>query len=81
MPRYYFDIHDGDHLSPDLEGLECSTPAMMRDEAICALPGIARDRLPDGDRQDFWVEVRDDTGRHVFRASLKLTSEWLTAGT
>lgn len=77
MPRYYFDIHDGDHLSPDFDGIDCLTPSMMRDEAIAVLPGIARDVLPDGDIRNLWVEVRDDQGRHVFRASLKLTSEWL----
>jgi hypothetical protein len=77
MPHYYFDIYDGDRLSPDQEGLDCPTPATMRREAIGALPGIARDRLPDGDQKNFWVEVRDDRGRHVFRASLDLTTEWL----
>lgn len=77
MPRYYFDIHDGDHLSSDQDGLDCPTPDNMRDEAISVLPGIARDMLPDGDRKNFWVEVRDDKGRHVFRASLKLTAKWL----
>ncbi len=78
MQRYYFDIYDGDHLSQDDEGMECSTPAKMRNEAIGILPSIACDMPHHGDNENFWVEVRDDQGRHVFRASLKLTSEWLT---
>jgi len=62
MIRFYFDSFDGDRLIVDQEGLEFSTPSLMRDAAIAALPDMARDELPDGDRRQFWIHVRDAEG-------------------
>lgn len=75
--RYYFDIHDGEHFTHDDEGLACLSLKAMRDAAIKVLPDIARDELPDGDRRDFTVKVRDESGDYVFRATLSLMAEWL----
>ncbi|WP_457936249.1 DUF6894 family protein [Mesorhizobium sp. 10J20-29] len=77
MVRYYFDIKDGDDLSVDDTGIECSGPEEARFQAIDALPEIARDELPDGDNRFFEVNVRDDQGRAVFRCRLTLETEWL----
>jgi hypothetical protein len=38
---------------------------------------MAREILPDGPNRTFRVEVRDDSGNVVFRATLELQSAWL----
>jgi hypothetical protein len=77
MPKYFFDIHDGEHATVDNAGIDCADRKQVRSEAIQALPDIARDILPDGDNHSFSVRVRDDAGRYVFEASLTLIARWL----
>lgn len=77
MPRFYFDTFDGDRTAVDHEGLECASRDRVQDQAIDALPDMAREVLPDGPNRMFRVEVRDEAGNVVFRASLELRSEWL----
>lgn len=76
MPRYFFDTNDGDMLDEDDVGLEFADPEAARRGAIAALPDMARDRLPDGDRRDYSVRVRDEAGTVLYSASLALTGEW-----
>jgi hypothetical protein len=75
--RFYFDIHDGDHLNQDDTGLELDGLPSAQDEAVRAIAEIAKDALPDGMRRDFVVEVRDGSGRKVLRAVLSFTVERL----
>ena len=79
MPRYFFDIDDGDHQHHDDEGIDLADVEAARKEAIRALPDVARDVLPDGDRRDFTSSVRTEAGRVVFRAKLSLVAEWVGA--
>jgi hypothetical protein len=48
-----------------------------RDKAVSALPDVARDVMPDGQQQDFFVTMRDESGRPIFKASLSRRTEWL----
>jgi hypothetical protein len=80
MPRYYFDIDDGESLTEDDDGLLLTDIEDVRKHAIAALPSLAEEVLPDGDRQRFSVTVRDERGVPIFRASLVLSSEWLADG-
>ena len=80
MPKFYFDTFDGDMTSVDTEGIECSSRRVVQDHAIDALPDMARELLPDGPCRTFRVEVRDDGGAVVFRATLELRSAWLDGG-
>jgi hypothetical protein len=41
---------------------------------------MARDALPNGPNHDFRIQVRDESDRVVFRATLILTSEWFEGG-
>ena len=75
MPRYYFDFHDGEHFTCDDEGVECMDFKAAQHAAIAVLPNIAWDELPDGNRRDFTVKVRDESGRSLFQASLSLVAE------
>ncbi|QRM33922.1 hypothetical protein [Microvirga sp. VF16] len=77
MDRFYFDINDGERLTRDEVGNLCQSRKAMRDAAIKVLPDIARDELPDGDRRDFTVKVRDEGGHYLFQATLSLAAEWL----
>jgi hypothetical protein len=75
LPRFYFDVHDGEKFTPDQVGLELDDAHAALQEAVRALPTIARDALPDGTRRDFVIEVRNEAGRPVLRARLALTVE------
>ena len=77
MPRYFFDTNDGDMVDEDDVGLEFADHEAARREAIATLPDMARDRLPDGDRRNFSVRIRDEAGTVLYSASLALTGEWL----
>jgi hypothetical protein len=77
LPKFYFDTFDGDQSSVDTEGIECLSDRMVQDQAIDALPDMARDTLPDGPQRTFRVEVRNECGDVVFRATLELHSTWL----
>jgi len=66
MPKFFFDIRDGEHDMRDEEGTELTDRKAARKEALAVLPDIARDKSPDRDRRDFIVDVRDETDRLVF---------------
>jgi hypothetical protein len=77
MPRFYFDTYDDDRAVPDREGIVLSDLEEAKEEAIKALPDMARDGLPDGDYRDFVVNVRDEGGHTVLTARLSLVVECL----
>jgi hypothetical protein len=77
LPKFYFDTFDGDRTAIDADGIECASRQMVQDHAVDALPDMARELLPDGPNRTFRVEVRDDSGDIVFRATLELNSTWL----
>jgi len=76
--RYYFDTHDGQRFIPDNEGLVLSGLDEAKEEAVKALPHMARDGLAHGDFREFVVEVRDEAGHKVWRARLSLVVEALS---
>jgi hypothetical protein len=73
MPRFFFDIHDGEVFTPDREGLELEGLEAAKDEVKNALPDIVKDEMPDGDRRDFTVDVKDVAGQIVWRITLRLS--------
>jgi hypothetical protein len=77
VPRYFFDTSDNGQRTTDGEGFVFEDRQAVRRAAVEALPHMALDTLPDGDRHEFVVEVRDEAGETVFRATLSLKSEWL----
>ncbi|HXH43560.1 MAG TPA: hypothetical protein VNK51_06915 [Bradyrhizobium sp.] len=66
MPRYYFDLMEGDVLALDEEGLELSSLRAVQAEAAKSLADMARDAVhsfpPPTGRQKMAIEVRDDLG-------------------
>ena len=77
MPRFFFDIDDGERRGTDTEGLELADLAAARETAISILPDVAREELPDGDRRVFVCQVRNSESTVVFIATLSLVAEWL----
>ena len=76
MPRYYIDSDDGDLRDIDDDGFDLPGPAEAREMAIDVLPDMAREKLPDGDRRTFSVQVRDERGTVLYSAELALVGEW-----
>jgi hypothetical protein len=70
MPRYYFDVHEGDHFVPDEVGLVLPNLETARDQATRALAEIARDTLPGTLQREIAIEVKDETKVPLLRAGL-----------
>lgn len=66
MPRYYFDLIEGDVLAVDQEGLELSSLRAVQAEAAKSLADMARDAVhgfpPRFGQRKMAIEVRDETG-------------------
>jgi hypothetical protein len=77
VPRYFFDVHDGETVSPDDEGLELDGLNEAQFEAVKTLPELARGVLPNGHAREFVITVRDESGGAVLRAQLNLMVERL----
>jgi hypothetical protein len=67
MPRYYFDLRDGDELAVDEEGVELRDTDLVQEEAARSLADMARDAVRRTTRNRelnhrMAIEVRDDHG-------------------
>lgn len=77
VPRFFFDVHDGQHQRDD-EGTMCVDLQAAVIEAKRLLPDIARDEVPkDGERQTITVVVADAERRPVYSAALSFVGTWL----
>jgi hypothetical protein len=72
MPRYFFDVIDTGDSTRDEEGVEFADLEEARQEALRTLGEIAKDELPDGDRREFTIHIREDNGPPVLTPSLSL---------
>jgi len=78
MPRYLFDMREGDVLVPDEIGIEFDGLGTAEAEAVRALLELAHEAVPGATRRDIAVEVRDGDGQPVLRAALSFGVERLT---
>jgi hypothetical protein len=78
LPRFFFDIDDGETVTVDEVGSELEGLGAARAEAMAVLPAIAKDAVPDGDARTYTALVRDEKGRSVFRVTLDLRAEWVS---
>jgi hypothetical protein len=65
MPRFYFDLREGDEIAPDEEGMEFRTIEAVQEEAARALADMARDAIrarSNGSGHQMAIEVRDQAG-------------------
>jgi hypothetical protein len=69
---YFFDLVDGAETSIDDVGLKFANLEAARANALLALAEIARDKLPEGDRKELKIYVRDESRQILLTASLEL---------
>jgi hypothetical protein len=65
MPRYFFDLRDGDNLAVDEEGIELPSLIRVQEEAASSLAEMARERVIEGfqaNAEYMAIEVRDEHG-------------------
>ena len=70
MPRFYFDIREGNRLVPDEDGLEFPTVNEARDDASRTLGQMMKEAMPDGQHHDMAVEVRGDDKRPLLKVQI-----------
>ena len=75
MPRYYFDIRDGEHVQKDNEGTVLPGLANARVQAVRMLPDLAEDEMLDRDQREVAIEVKDENGRPLLTVRLSLAVE------
>jgi hypothetical protein len=78
MPRYVFEIHNGEQLTRDEISLDFADEKTLREAAIQLLPKVALDELSDVGEWALVLNVRDGTGRQIFKATLLFSSSWAT---
>jgi hypothetical protein len=80
MPRFFFDVHDGTHIR-DEEGVELPDLDAARKQVWNTLPAMAADRAANGNMAcQLRMDVRDETGTHVFHAALAMVIEAASKG-
>lgn len=77
MPRYFFDTDDGSTSRVDDVGVDLPDDETARREAQDALPDMACDKIPNGERRIFSVSVRDSAGCIIYTVDLTLNGRWV----
>jgi hypothetical protein len=72
MSRYFFDVREGQKLTPDDDGVEFDSLDAAEHEAVCAAAEIGRDRLPKGDSREVTVEVKNEHGQRVLTIKVSM---------
>lgn len=75
MPRYFFDSRDNGRLTRDEEGLELDGFEAVKLAATSGLGDWARDAIPAAGAGELSIEVRDDAGRQILRATVSFRIE------
>lgn len=75
MPRYFFDVQNGDVTEADLEGTELASADLIHDFALDLCLEVARERLPAGSAVS--VRVRSADGPTVYVSSIHLSGAWV----
>ena len=70
MPRYYFDVRDGDELMVDNEGVEFDDLEAARREGATGLAEMALGILPSATERQIVMEVRSEQEGILLRCSL-----------
>ena len=73
----FFDVFDGETVTPHEVGIDLDRGDMVADHAVAALPEMAHDEFPNGQQHDFWVKVHNGNGEYIFAADLKFKADWL----
>ena len=72
MPRFYLDLREGERLVSDEEGLEFDGLDAAEYETAKTAAQIWWDRLLKGNPRDITVEVRNEHGQQVLKATISM---------
>ena len=75
MPRYFFDTRTDDRFIRNEEGLVLDGLDAARAEATDGLADLARDTIANERAQKFSIEVRDESGKQVLKATVSAAVE------
>jgi hypothetical protein len=78
VPRYFFDLRDGDRVIVGDEALEFKDLEAARGDAAASLAEMAHDLLPCSAHRNMVLDVRSESGKCVLRLVLAFTVECLT---
>jgi hypothetical protein len=73
VPRFYFDVREGDSVTRDTDGLEFNSLNAAEYEAARAVAEIGREDLPKGKAREVTVKVRDEHGQQVLTVAVAMT--------
>jgi hypothetical protein len=77
MPRFHFDIDDGQHVFRDDDGYHLDSVDSAGTEAARTLGEMVRSALDRSPCPDMTINVRDECGSSVLRARLTLAVDRL----
>ena len=80
MPRYFFETDDEDVTVFDEDGSEHADDEAARAEAVSALPDMAREKMPGGDRRTFTVSVFNDERDLIYKGVMRFEGRWASRG-
>jgi hypothetical protein len=69
VPRFYFDVRQGDRLDRDPDGLELPSPEDARIQATLGLSEMAKRAITGNSRARVAIEVRDELNQPVLTAA------------
>lgn len=72
MPRFYFDVREGEKFTSDDEGLVFDSLDAAEREAAEAAADIGRDRLPRSEARAVTVEVRNEHRQRVLTVTVSM---------
>ena len=75
MPRFYFDVRDGENISRDEKALDFPSLEQAQYQAAHALGEWVRFASTSPTARQITVEIRDETRKLLLRMSLKLEVE------
>ncbi|EHP95005.1 DUF6894 family protein [Methylorubrum extorquens] len=76
MPRYFFDVEDGDR-TVDEVGMELEGPRAAAVEAMKTLLEIGRFEVVIKDERRLTGVVRDESGKSVYRTEMAIEADWI----
>lgn len=76
MPRYFFDVEDGER-TVDEEGMELEGHRAAAAAAMKTLLDIGRFEVVIRDERQLTVIVRDESGKPVYRTEMAIKADWL----
>ena len=80
MAKYFFETETENLFVPDDEGSELSDDAAARAAAIVALPDIAKDMTPEGDRRVLTIRVLNEDRELIYKSTLTFDGGWTVSG-